>query len=85
MKMSGKRSELGTYPLWPVLYRNGEPVKPRDTVNWNGEEFEVLALWIDRDDDTNVTIFIPGYATEDGITFRGSRNWRVNSRDLERV
>ena len=68
-----------------VYYSDGSPVKPRDKVIWRDEEYEVLALWIDRDDDTNVSLFIPGYTSEDGIRWTGSRNWRANSRDLERI
>lgn len=57
-----------------VFYANGEPVRPGDRVEFRGRTYQVLSLWIDRDTDTNVSLYTPG-----------ARNApRVNSRDITR-
>ena len=59
--------------LWPPLYSDGTRVEARDRVIWRGEEYSVLCLYVDRDDNTNVDLYHP------------TKKIRVNSRDLERV
>lgn len=50
---------------WPVRYANGLVVKPGDRVEWRGEEYDVLALYLDRDTHTDVGLYI-----ERGDTYR---------------
>lgn len=63
-----------------VFYADGTPVRPGDRVIWRGIEFSVLALYIDRDDDTNVSLNVDRPPDSPY-----PRMPRVNSRDLTKV
>ena len=64
-----------------VFYAGGQPVRVGDIVRYRGGMYEVLALWIDRDDKTNVSLFSRGRtdklrANSVHLTFVRSRSVR---------
>ena len=69
--------------LWPPTYSDGTLCKPGDKVKWlsplaTRQSYFVLALWIDKDMGTNVTIYHPEIPSH-------TRMPHVNSRDLEKI